>query len=85
MLVESNTGRRPAQQLCQRSLTLLDRCLTKILAVEPEQIEGAKHNIFVVAAPADHLEDREAIVVAGDCFAVNETRACRQSRNRDSG
>jgi hypothetical protein len=85
VFIESDTGRRSVQQLCQCSLALLDRHLAQILAVKLEQIEGAKDNVLVVAAPTDHLEDREAILVAGDRFTVNKARARRQGRYRRSG
>jgi hypothetical protein len=59
------------------ALALLERCIAQILAVKLKEIEGAKDNVLVVAAPADHLKDREAILVAGDRFTVNKARPRR--------
>jgi hypothetical protein len=42
VFIESDTGRRSVQQLCQCLLALLDRHLAQILAVKLEQIEGAE-------------------------------------------
>jgi hypothetical protein len=53
-VVPAGDRRNNFASVCSRSSI---RCLAQILAVELKQIEGAKHDILVVAAPADHLED----------------------------
>jgi hypothetical protein len=50
---------------------LLDRQLVQILAVEFEQVEGAKHCVGVMTPGPDQLEHREPAVVADDGLAVD--------------
>jgi hypothetical protein len=53
MLVEGYAVGRPAQQLCQSGLALLDRHPAQILLVKLDQVERARNHVLAVPAVSD--------------------------------
>ncbi len=74
-----------AQKPTEGALANLDRLRAQVHAIQFEQVEGAKRHSVVLAAIAEQVEHGEAVGVAGDCFAVDDTRARRQRGDRSYG
>jgi hypothetical protein len=53
ILVEGYAVGRPAQQLCQSGLALLDRYPAQILLVKLDQVERARNHVLAVPAVSD--------------------------------
>ena len=84
-LVEDNAGVRPAYQLCQFALALLERHSPQVFAVEFDQIESEQHRILAVALTADQIEHRQTTLVGDNGFAVEQESMSGQSRYRVHG
>jgi hypothetical protein len=74
-----------AQERLQRTLAGLDRLAPQILAVELDQVEGAKDRGLAGPVPADEVEHRKAFMVGDYRLAVDEAGACRERRDRRGG
>jgi hypothetical protein len=74
-----------AQQRLQSALAGFNRLTTQILAIELEQVEGAKDRRMAGPVPADEVEHRKAFMVGDYRLAVDEAGACRQRRDRCGG
>ena len=66
-----NASRRYTEHF-ERVLALLERHKAEILAVEPDQIEGAKHSGAVMLPVAYQVENRVAAFVNYDGLAVED-------------
>jgi len=71
---------RLGEQSHQQHLAALDRFAPQVLPIEFKQIEGAQHNVLVIAALAQLVEHRHALVIATDRLAVDQAGAHSQCR-----
>ena len=53
----------------------------EVLAVKPDQIEGIEERTVVLVVVPQSVQVREAVVIASDCLAVEDTE---RERNRAS-
>jgi hypothetical protein len=58
VLAEGDALVGPAEELCQKALSLLDRGAPQVVAVQLDQVEGAKYRGMVVPMVAQQLERR---------------------------
>ena len=71
-----------AQNLRKGAFAFLDGSAPQVIAIKPDQIEGAKQGGVVVVPVAQEVEHREAALVDHDDLSVDEARPHRQVRNR---
>jgi hypothetical protein len=74
VFVEHDAGMRGANELGELALAVLDRPSPQILALQLDQVEGAKHGVVAMACPSDRLEHGEAVVVGDDRSASHKAR-----------
>src|SRR5215813_6912952 len=76
-------NRMPAPSLghdrCERGLADLKRITPQIVAVQFDQVEGVEKYALVSALVTDQIERRNAVVIAGDSFAVDNAGARAQA------
>ena len=65
MCVELQTRRGLGQHRRERRLARLERFSPQVVAVQLNQVEGVEEDSVVMAAVADPIERRDAVVVAG--------------------
>src|SRR5262245_53081034 len=49
------------------------------IAIQFDQIEGVEENTLIVMAIADQIERSHAVVIAGNCLAIDDARARAQT------
>ena len=79
--IKSNAVTGTAKEIGEHILTMLERLLAEIVAIELDQVEGAKHSGMIMVAIAKKIEDREAIPIDNNGLAINDTRPHRQGRH----
>jgi len=57
---------------CERGLADLRWIAPEIVAVQFDQVEGVKKHAIVSAVVADEIERGNAVVIAGDSFAIDD-------------
>src|SRR5262249_60500341 len=82
MLVEPDAGARLGHDRRERGLADLKRITQEIVAVQLDQVEGVEENAFVSAVVTDEIERGNAVVIAGDSFAVDDAGARAQACRR---
>ena len=65
-----------------RGLADLKRITPQIGAVQLDEVEGVQKRAVIMAAVADEIERGNAVVIAGDRFAVDDSGARAQARQR---
>jgi hypothetical protein len=58
---------------CERGLADLKRIAPQIVAVQFDQVEGIEEDALVSAVVPDEIERGNAVVIAGDSFAILAT------------
>src|SRR6516162_7646380 len=82
MLVESDAGAGPGHDRCERGLADLKRIMPQVVAVQLDQVEGVQERAVIIAAVANEIERGNAVVIAGDSFAVDNAGARAQPGER---
>ena len=63
-------------------LAHLKRVTPEVVAVQLNQVKGVEEGTVVVAVVADEIERGNAIVAAGESFAIDDARARVQADER---
>src|SRR5262249_32404032 len=75
MLVEAQAEASFGQRTSKRSLAHFQRITPQVIAVQFDQVEGVEEYSAVSAVVTDENERGNAVVIAGDSFAVDNARA----------
>jgi hypothetical protein len=82
MLVEPQTRRGARDQAGQRGLAHDKRIAAKIIAVQLDQVEGPHEDVIAMPPIAHSLKARDAVIAAGDSFAIDDAGACAEAGER---
>src|SRR5262249_12080928 len=82
VFVEPDAGAGIGHDRCERGLADLKRITPQVVAVLLDQVEGVQERAVVMAAVANEIERGNAVVVAGDSFAVDNAGARAQACQR---
>jgi hypothetical protein len=82
MLIEPDAGANFGQHARERDLADLKRIAPQVVAVQLDQVERVEKHAAVSAVMTDEIERGDAIVIAGDSFAVDDARARAQAGQR---
>ena len=80
VLIELHTVPCTRKQLPQRCLAPFERLASQIVAIEFDDVECPHEDARIVAPVSDPVEQRDAIVPAGDRLAIDDARARAQAR-----
>jgi len=72
VLIELHTVPRTRKQLRQRCLAPFERLASQIVAIEFDGVECPHEHARIVAPVSDPVEQRDAIIPAGDRLAIDE-------------
>src|SRR6516164_570709 len=75
MLVEPDAGASLGQHARKRGLAGLKRIAPQVVAVQFDEVEGVEEYAVVSAVVTDEIERGNAVVIAGDSFAVDHAGA----------
>jgi hypothetical protein len=75
MLVEAQAKANFGQHTSKRGLPDHKRITPQVIAVQFDQVEGVQKHAIVSAVMTDEIERGNAVVIAGDSFAVDNARA----------
>ena len=75
MLVEPDATSSLGHDRGERGLADLKRIAPQIVAVQLDEIEGVQERAVIMAAVANEIERGNAIVIAGDSFAIDDAGA----------
>ena len=75
MFVEPHAGAGLGHDRRERGLADLKRVAPKVTAVQLDQVEGVEEDALVSALVTDEIERSNAVLVAGDSFAVDDAGA----------
>jgi len=88
VLVEAQTKASFGQHTSKRGLAHFQRITPYVVAIQLDQVEGVEKGVTVMASVADTVERGNAVVVAGDSFAIDDAsvalRTSSGSRRRSS-
>ena len=65
----------PAEQGRQPPLATDQRLATQVVAVKLQQVEGVEHHSMTIAARAQGVEVRAAVIADNDCLAIDQERS----------
>jgi hypothetical protein len=82
MLVEAQAKASFGQPTSKRGLADLKRIAPQVVAVEFDEVEGVEEYSAVSAVVTDEIERGNAVVIAGDSFAVDDAGAGAQAGQR---
>jgi hypothetical protein len=82
ILVEADAGAGLGQDRCERGLAHLKRITPQVIAIQLDQVEGVQKHAVVSAVMPDEIERGNAVVIAGDSFAIDDTGAGAQAGER---
>src|SRR5262245_18383202 len=82
MLVEAQAKASFGQLTSKRGLAHFQRITPHVVAVELDQVEGVEEYALVSALVTDEIERGNAVVIAGDSFAVDDAGARAQACQR---
>src|SRR5262245_65231608 len=82
MLVEPDAGLGLGHDRRERGLADLKRIAPQVVAVQLDQVEGVEKDAPVSALVTDEIERGDAVVIAGDSFAVDDAGARAQACQR---
>src|SRR5262245_18084429 len=72
VFVQAQSREAPTQQARERRIARLQRLAPQVLAIEFQEIEGVEEDMVARRLEPQPLEHRESVLVAGDCFAINQ-------------
>src|SRR5262249_53896671 len=72
---EPNAGAGLGHDRCESGLADLKRITPQVVAVQFNEVEGVEEDALVRALVTDEIERCNAILIAGDSFAVDDARA----------
>ena len=75
MFVEADAGAGLGRDRCERGLAHFQRIAPQVVAIQLDQVEGIEEGVAVMASVADTVERGNAVVIAGDSFAVDNAGA----------
>jgi len=82
MLVEPDAGAGLGHDRRERGLADLKRITPQVVAVQFDEVEGVEEYLVVSAVVPDEIERGNAVVIAGDSFAVDDAGARAQAGQR---
>jgi len=82
MLVEPDARAGLGHDRCERSLADLKRIAPQVVAVQLNQVEGVEEDALVSRLMADEIKRGNAVVIAGNSFAVDNAGARAQACQR---
>src|SRR5262249_251684 len=82
MFVEPDAGAGLGYDRCERGLADLKRIAPQVVAVQLDEVEGIKKDAPVSALVPDEIERSNAVVIAGDSFAIDDARPRAQMGQR---
>src|SRR5262245_58588178 len=82
MLIDPDAGAGLGHDRCERGLADLQRIAPEIVAVLFDEIECVEEYAFVSALVTDEIERGNAVVIAGDRLAIDDTGARAQACQR---
>src|SRR5262249_20830471 len=82
MLIEPHTGAGLGHDRCERVLADLKRIAPQVVAVQLDKVESVEKYALVSALVADEIERGNAVVIAGDSFAVDDAGARAEAGQR---
>src|SRR5262245_14116559 len=82
MLVEAQAKASFGQRTSKRGLADLKRIAPQVVAVEFDEVEGVEEYSAGSAVVTDEIERGNAVVIAGDSFAVDDAGAGAQAGQR---
>jgi hypothetical protein len=81
-IVKPNAGAGLGHDRCKRSLADLQRIAPQIIAVQLDQVEGVEEYAVVSALVTNEIERGNAVVIAGDSFAIDDAGARAEASQR---
>src|SRR5262249_54114727 len=82
MLVEPDAGAGFGHDRCERGLADFQRITPQVVAIQLDQVESVEEGTVVVAVVANEIERGNAVVIAGDSFAIYDAGARAQMGQR---
>jgi len=82
VLVEAQAKASFGQHASKRGLAHFQRITPQVVAVQLDQVESVEEGTVVMAVVANEIERGNAVVIAGDSFAVDDAGARAQARQR---
>jgi len=82
MLVEAQAKASFGQHTSKRGLADLNRIAPQVVAVQLDQVEGVQERAVIMAAVANEIERGNALVIAGNRFAIDDAGAGAQTCER---
>src|SRR5215831_18423881 len=82
VLVEAQAKASFGQHTPKRGLAHFQRITPQVVAVQLNEVEGVEEYVLVSAVVTDEIERGNAVVIAGDSFAVDNARARAQTSQR---
>src|SRR6516225_7583069 len=82
MLVEPDAGAGLGHDRCKLGLADRKRITPQVVAVQFDEVEGVEEYLVVSAVVPDEIERGNAVVIAGDSFAVDDAGARAQAGQR---
>src|SRR5262249_52814205 len=82
VFIESNAGAGLGHDRCERGLADLKRIAPQVIAVQLNEVEGVEKHTVISAVVTDEIERSNAVVIAGDSFAINDAGAGAQACQR---
>ena len=79
VLVETQAGGGTPQHRDERGLARFERFAPQVVAVQLDEVEGVQEHPVVMAAVADPVEARHAVVIATHGLAVDEERGRKRA------
>jgi hypothetical protein len=59
---------------CERSLADLEQIAPQVVAIEFDEVESIEEDALVSAVVTNEIERGNAVVIAGDSFAIDDAR-----------
>src|SRR5262249_44512789 len=82
VLVEAQAKASFGQHTSKRGLAHFQRIAPHVVAVQLDQVESVQERAVIMAAVANEIERGNAVVIAGNSLAVDDTRARAQAGER---
>ena len=82
VLAESDASLGLGHDRCERGLADLKRIAPQVVAVQLDEVEGVQERAVIMAAVANEIERGNAVVIAGDRFAIDDAGARAQASQR---
>jgi hypothetical protein len=82
VFIEPYAGAGLGHDRCEGGLANRKRIAAEIVAIQFDQIECVEEYALVSALVTDEIKRGNAVVIAGDCLAVDDARARAQVRHR---